>query len=416
MAPLLDLASPDFWENPYPSYRRLREEAPVHFAEPIQAWLVSRYTDVFAALTDPRLSVAYTDAFYLGLPDDLLRRFDRLRAALRTAIIFSDPPHHDRMRELLRRSFTPVYIEAFRKSAVRIAGELTGEALTRGTLDVKHNFCAVLPAAALAEHLGAARPDVAKLAAWGHRMLGFFGRLPHDIALAEDTLRTYDELTAYFEGLFAAYREDPRESLLTPLLRAAPSDAPASGDAAGGASGSDRFTNDELTMTCIALLVAGIETVSNLICGMIVTLDRHPDELARLRREPELLPLAIDELMRFDSPIQSTFRVVREPLEIGGQKLLPGQRVMLLIGSANRDPEHAQDPDRFDIGRRDTRHLAFGHGPHYCIGAQLARLQAQEVLSAFYLKGRDVRVVTSPILWEPNLVHRSVRELEVTFV
>jgi cytochrome P450 len=405
MAPLLDLASPDFWANPYPSYRRLREEAPVHFAEPIQAWILSRYTDVFAALADPRLSVAYTDAFYIGLPDDLVRRFERFRAALRRGITFSDPPQHNRMRELLRRSFRPEYIEAFRKSAVRLVGELTSEAIARGTLDVKHDFCAVLPAAALAEQLGAGRPDVAKLAAWGQRMLSFFGRLPDDIALAEDTLRTYDEITAYFERLFAVAREDSRESLLTPLLRA--------GDAA--ASG-ERLTHDELVMTCLALLVAGIETVANFICGMIVTLDRHPGELARLRREPDLLPSAIEEIMRFDSPVQSTFRVVREPLEIAGQTLLPGQRVMLLIGSANRDPEHVQDPDRLDIGRREARSVAFGYGPHYCIGAQLARLQAQEVLSAFYLKGHDVRVVTSPVVWEPNLVHRGVRALDVAFV
>lgn len=396
---LIDFASPDFWADPYASYRRLREEAPVYWSEQIQSWIVSRHADVFPALSDPRLSVAYTDWFFLGLPEDLLRRFEPFRRALRTTIVFADPPQHDRMRGLMHKGFNPKFIESFRQHAIRLVDELLAQAVVDGKVDVRNRFATLLPATALTEQIGADRPDVAQFASWGRRLLYFFGRLPNDIQLAEDTLAMYGEMTTYFRQLFERRRNDPHDTLLKSLLHPARPE--------------DELTEDELIMTCMGFLVGGIETVSNLVCNMLVTFDRHPEELARLRRDPSLVPSAVEEVLRYESPVQVTFRLVKEEMDIGGQRLVPGQRVMLGLASANRDPAAFPDPDRFDIGRQENRHVGFGYGRHFCTGAQLGRFQGQAVMRAFYLRYPEVRVLEQPVEWETNLVHRGPKALSV---
>ena len=396
----IDFSSPAFWEDPFPFYNRLREEAPAVWSEPLQLWMVSRFDDVSAMLEDPSLSVAYTDAFYLGLPDEMSRRFESFRRALKTTIVFSDPPEHERMRVLLRKVLTHKTIDRARARAVEVIDDLLAKAVVDGQLDVTRDLAPVLPATVLGEQIGATHPDDAsKLIRWSRNMLQFLGRLPSDLECAERALQTFDEARAYLRGLWAEHSVE-QENILSPLL------VPAGPE--------DFLTDDELVMTCMALLFAGVEAVGNAISTALVVFSRNPGELERLRRDPSLLPSAIEEVFRHASPVQMTFRLTTKEVELGGQRMRPGQRVALMLAAANRDPSRFPDPDRFDIGRQDRGHVSLGYGRHFCTGAVLARQLVAVAVEALLIRRTITRFETDSIEWLPSLVHRGMKELKVS--
>jgi cytochrome P450 len=345
-APQVDLTSAEFLADPYPTYRRLREHrAPVYLSldSPTGGmWLVTRYEDVAAVLREPLIS---KDLSRLGPSAPSM--------PLEATMLFRDPPDHSRMRSLANQAFTPKRVKDLEARIEGIANTLIDQVESQGSMDLIADFAMPLPIIVIAEMLGVPAGDRDTFRAWSN-----------DLITGSDMVRGTDDrrrrqgeavmaLMGYFGRLIAERREQPRGDIISALIEAQ-------------AEGT-RMTEEELLGTCILLLVAGHETTVNLFGNGLLALLRHPDQLALLQRQPELLPSAVEEMLRYESPVQrGTFRVAIGPVEIGGTTLGPGDHVSAVLGAANRDPDQFPDPDRFDITRSPNRHLAFGEdgGPH----------------------------------------------------
>jgi pimeloyl-[acyl-carrier protein] synthase len=357
---------PEVREDPYPLYRRLREEDPVHSSLP-GLWVLTRHADCAAILKDHRRfsSDSRNSELYqvyrasMGDQEIAMLADDAPRSML-----FVDPPDHTRMRTLVNKVFTARVVESLRPQMQQIVdGLLDGFTEREGApVDLVTDLAYPLPIAIICEMLGVPKED------WG-----LFRHWSGELVLTLDPLVTLDVLERansalegfrqYFDGLYRERRAHPTEDVLSALLEAEEK--------------GDRLSHDELFSTSILLLVAGHETTVNLISNGVLALLRNPDQLRRLQREPSLIRTAVEELLRYDSPVQLIGRTVMDPVEIGGHEIPRGHQVVGVLGAANRDPEQFSDPDRLDIGREDNRHLAFGGGIHFCLGAPLARVEGQ---------------------------------------
>jgi cytochrome P450 len=397
----LDLASPAFKADPYPTYARLREEAPV-FRSALgwrrSAWLVARYDDVGALLRDARFA-----------KDPLNAREPGRRAAgpwvpgflrpLTRNMLDLDAPDHTRLRALVQKAFTPRLVEGLRPRIQALVDDLLAKARRSGRAELVRDLALPLPLTVIAELLGVPAADQPRFHQWSDRILS---GSPGIGALR--LLPAVRSLLAYLRRLFAARRADPRDDLITALVQA---------EEAG-----DRLDEDELLGMVFLLLAAGHETTVNLIGTGVLTLLRHPEERERLRREPGLMKSGVEELVRFTSPVEvATERYAREDLAIAGVPIRRGEMVLGLIGSANRDPSQFADPDRLDLAREPNRHLGFGLGAHYCLGAPLARLEAQVALSSLLERAPKLRLAVPPeaLRWRKHVFLRGLRELPVAF-
>ena len=386
--------------NPHPYYRALREKDPFHRSRPADGWILSRYADVEAVLGDrsfssdernlrrwPRMSARHRRA---GLPDP----YESGRASM----LRSDPPDHTRLRTLVSKAFTPRAIERVRPTVEKYVEETLGRVQTRRKLELVGDFAAPLPVSVIAEMLGVPVADRDRFRHWSDETVRTLG----DNTL-EDRRRAFaamNELEAYLAAITEERRREPRDDLISALVRA---------EEAG-----DRLSRTELFMTCVLLLVAGNETTTKLIGNAVLALLEHPDQMELLRREPERIPGAVDELLRYDGPVQLTSRMVLEDREFRGYRLRRGQQLVLLLAGANRDPERFPDPDRLDVTRPDVRHLAFSQGLHFCLGAQLARLEASLALEALVTRFPGLRR-DGPVVWSDNTVLRGPRVLPLAF-
>jgi hypothetical protein len=386
--------------NPHPYYRTLREKDPFHRSRPADGWILSRYADVEAVLGDksfssdernlrrwPRMSARHRRA---GLPDP----YESGRASM----LRSDPPDHTRLRTLVSKAFTPRAIERVRPTVEKYVEETLGRVQTRRKLELVGDFAAPLPVSVIAEMLGVPVADRDRFRHWSDETVRTLG----DNTL-DDRRRAFaamNELEAYLAAITEERRREPRDDLISALVRA---------EEAG-----DRLSRTELFMTCVLLLVAGNETTTKLIGNAVLALLEHPDQMELLRREPERIPGAVDELLRYDGPVQLTSRMVLEDREFRGHRLRRGQQLVLLLAGANRDPERFPDPDRLDVTRPDVRHLAFSQGLHFCLGAQLARLEASLALEALVTRFPELRR-DGPVVWSDNTVLRGPRVLPLAF-
>ena len=398
-APRIDLASPAFKANPYPTYARLRREAPV-FRTRIgwrrDAWVVTRYADVAALLRDPRFAkdpLAVRDGAGGGpwLPG-FLRPLTRNMLDL-------DAPDHARLRALVQKAFTPRLVEALRPRVESLVDELLTAALREPRGELVSQLALPVPLTIIAELLGVPAADQPRFHRWSTRIVS---GTPDIRALL--VLPAVRSLFRYLRRLFAERRAEPRDDLITALVQA---------EEAG-----DRLSEDELLGMVFLLLAAGHETTVNLIGGGVLALLQHPGQLHRLRGDPSLAKTAVDELVRFTSPVElSTERNAREELEIAGVTIRRGEMVLGAIGAANRDPEHFPDPDVLDLGREPNRHLGFGLGAHFCLGAPLARLEAQVAIPALLARAPALRLGVAPeaLRWRKHLFLRGLRELPVAF-
>jgi cytochrome P450 len=391
-----------FFTDPYVMYRHLRENDPIHRSRLINGWVMTRYADVTAVLRDARYSADERNQ----------SNYEKMRArAVKQGVMDADesyggsmlrvdPPDHTRLRTLVSRAFTPRIVEGLRGRVEAIVEQHLDAVADQGGMDVIAALAYPLPVIIIAEMLGIPAEDHGRFKHWSDEMLRGMGISTDDDV--RRSRRAQRELRAYFEGVASARRAEPREDLLSALL--------AVEDENGGLS------TDELYETCALLLVAGHETTTNLIGNGLLALLRHPEQFDVLRREPCRAERAVEELLRYDSPVQATTRIVPEDIQFDGHVFRKGQQVALILGAANRDPGQFPEPDRLDVTREDARHAAFGHGIHFCLGSPLARLEAPIAFRAMIERFPNMRLdETMTPRWKDNLILRGLQQLPVRF-
>jgi hypothetical protein len=383
--------------DPYPFYARLRAKDPFHRCRNADGWVLSRCADVLEVLRDSGFSADERNH----------RRYDRMVARLqrgglpdpyaddRGSMLRLDPPDHTRLRGLVAKAFTPRAVERMRPRIEAILKELLESRPAKGPMELVTELASPLPVRVIAEMIGVPPEDHARFRDWSNEAVR---------ALGGDTLEDHQaaahanrQLDRYFEAIIDARRKAPKDDLISALVAA---------EDAG-----DRLTRGEMLSTLTLLLIAGNETTTNLISNATLALLRNPEQLEILRREPERVPAAIEELLRFDSPVQLTSRVCLDEREFRGRRLRRGDQIILLLGSANRDPDVFPDADRLDVRRSDVRHLAFSHGNHFCLGAQLARLEAGLALQGLIERFPRFQLLPQDIPWRTNVILRGPKAL-----
>jgi cytochrome P450 len=388
--------APEFVEDPYPTYRRLREEDPVH-QSPLGFWVLTRYEDVVSSLRDIRMvkePIAAFVAARFGLPAP--------PTGMGLSMLDRDPPDHTRLRGLVSKAFTPRVIEQLRPHIQGIVNRLLDKVEGEPGMDLIEQFAYPLPVIVICEMLGVPVADHERFKGWGLDIARGLDAilLPTDSPVAERSMHARHALAAYFRELIAERRAAPRDDMLSGLIAA---------EEAG-----DKLTEDELLATCILLLVAGHETTVNLIGNGTLALLRHPEQRKRLQEDPGLITTAVEELLRFDGPVQRTARIPSEDVTFGGKTIGKGEMVMPFIGAADRDPRQFPDPDRLDLGRTDNRHIAFGWGIHFCIGAPLARVEGQIAINTLLKRQPKLALAATP-QHRQSLTLRGLTTLPVAF-
>ncbi len=395
-----DLTSPEFIADPYPAYRRLLDELPVCRDETYRSWLVTRYADVHALVRDKRLSSDQVPLFLGRLTEEEQAAAAPLRDILTNRVTFTDNPTHHRLRGLMQLAFTPRHVEMMRPVIQAEVNRLLDRVAPAGRADLVADLADPLPSHVIAVMLGLPPADRARFKGWTDDIYAFIGLspvpLPERARKATDSAR---QLKAYLADLFAETRRRPRDDLLSALVAAEQQ--------------GDRLSDTELYSNVVSLINASHETTTNLIANTVLTLLRNPDQLRRLRADPGLTGGVVEEGLRYESPIQMVARVAVEDVPVGGQVIPRGDRVALVLGAANRDPAVFPDPDRFDVTRPEVKHVAFGGGPHFCLGAALGRLEGQIAIPAVFDRFPTLRLTDAPLRWRPYPVFRGLVALPV---
>src|SRR6266850_1139283 len=388
---------PEFHADPYPFYHRLRAADPVH-RTPMGLWVLTRYDDVVSAMRDPRFGREGFDQILADVYGE-----DTTNASRARSMLFRDPPDHTRLRGLVSQAFTPRVIERMRSHIQDIVNRLLDRVQHAKTMDVIKDLAYPLPVTVICEMLGVPTDAHAEIRQWSAdlaRSLDAIG-MPADEGVVQRGRAARQAILDYFRGLLPERRQMPRDDLLSLLIAAEDQ--------------GDKLTEGYLLITCNLLFVAGHETTVNLIGNGLLALLKHPDQLDKLRADRTLLPGAVEELLRYDSPVQRTGRITNTDVELDGRTIAKGSLVVTAIGAANRDPAHFPDPDRLDITRRDNRHIAFGFGIHFCLGAPLARLEGQIAIDAILRRMPGLRLATSTPEWRESSTLRGLETLPVTF-
>lgn len=388
-----------FNRNPYPVYRQLREAGPVILDEGSQTVGLFGYDDVARALRDPRLKAARSDLFLSWLTPERQEAFAALAESQRNMMLFSDPPGHTRLRGLVNKAFTPRVVDAMRERIAAIVDDVLRPLDAHAEFDVIDTIAYPLPVLVILDLLGVPGTDRDRLKRLSDAFAAFIGGSAGDPGVPEAANAGILELNAYFREAIARKRREPGPDLISGLIAA---------EEQGTV-----LSEDEMLATCVIILVAGHETTTNLIGNGLLALLR--DDLARATFLTGNAPrVATDELLRYDSPVQITSRLVSEPMRLRGYDLEPGSFVDIWLGAANRDPAQFSDPERLDLARMDNRHLAFGYGIHFCVGAPLARLEGEIALTALLRRFPALRLEDGPIDYHGSLVFRALKRLDVS--
>jgi cytochrome P450 len=397
---LFQLLDPAVHADPFPFYRRLREEAPVMWDPFMHTWVVTRYEDVHFVLKefsadrtpDPKKMEA------LGLPSlgpvaDLMAR----------QMLFLDAPDHTRLRKLCMSAFTPRRVDAMEDKVREIAHDLIDQAVQGGECELIADFAEPFPAIVTAGLLGVPLEDHRQLKAWSATFAEMLGNFQHNPDRVRDVLKCVADMTGYFRDAVREQERNPHDGLIRSLM-----DAEVDGQ---------RLSEDEVIANTIVTMVGGQETTTNLIGNGILTLTRQPDKMAQLRAHPEIIESAVEELLRYETPSQHTARIVKQDTEIGGKLMKKGEAVMAVMAAGNRDPERFPNPDELDLTRTDNRHLAFGWAAHFCFGAALARMEARISYLALLARMEDIRVAVpeSKLEWRTNSGLRGLSALPLAF-
>ncbi|MCW2901371.1 MAG: cytochrome [Streptosporangiaceae bacterium] len=392
--------SPDFVANPYPAYARLREESPVFFHEPTNQWVITRYEDVSALLRNRVLGRSYLHTASheefgrLAEPEFLRPFWDLIRAGM----LDVEPPTHTRLRRLVSKAFTPRMVEGLRPTVRRLAGELAGALVAKGGGDLLAEVAEPLPVTVIAEMLGIPAGDRHLLRPWSADICGMYELHPSEETQGA-AVRAAVEFSAYLRELSRERRKAPREDLISALAQVVDE--------------GDRLTEDELAGTCVLLLNAGHEATVNATGNGWWSLLRDPAELARLRADHSLIPTAVEELMRYDTPAPMFERWVLADITVAGVDIPRGSEVALQFAAANRDPAVFADPDRLDLARDPNPHIGFGLGIHFCLGAPLGRIELAESFGALLRLAPGLSLAGTEPTWKPGFVLRGLEALHV---
>lgn len=396
-----NLFSPAVLADPFPLYHRLREVEPVRWNPLLGGWLVTRYADVATVMGDLRYSSDWASghAWARKLADDEQAHLDLIKSYFSRWMQGMDAPDHGRQRGLFNKSFAARQLGPLRARIQELTDRALDAAAPSGRLEVIGELAYPIASAVILELLGVP-PDGRELVQASSRtLLEFFAIIDPAPGQLERMAKTLTDVAAYLRTVIAARREAPQNDLLSALVVA---------------EDQGKFLHEnELTLGCTVLLFAGHETTTNLIGNSVLALLENPEQLDRLRRGAVPMATAIDELLRYGTPVAGALRVAREDTPLGDKTILKGQRIVPLLAAGNRDPAQFPDPDRLDLGRQDGRSLSFGHGVHYCLGAAIARMEAEIVLGTLLRRFPDLRLASRDLAWNPQVFSRGLQALPV---
>ena len=400
MARVTELLADHAVADPYSHFAGLREAAPLHRDERLGAWLVLRYDDVRAAFRDPRLSADRVSPYFErrrshGVAERERATFD----VLTRWIVFTDPPRHTRLRKLVDYAFRPRAVERMRGWVASLVDELVDELGDEREFDFVERFASPLPVRVICDLFGVFHESRGDLTRWSDDILTLVFGAMHSADRHERAERSLREFSEFLRGVIAERRVRPGEDLISDLVAAE--------------ERGDVLEEEEIVATCVLLLFAGHETTRNLLANGLKAILEHDAARAALVSDSSAMPDAIEEILRFDGPTKAMWRQVVVPVEYGGQRIEPGERVLLVQASANRDPRRFEDAETFDIARRSNRHVGFGYSIHYCLGASIARLEGALGLGAFLERFPRASLATDTFEWDPLILSRSLKRLPV---
>ena len=402
-----DLNSAEFLADPYPVYDRLRANDPIYWSAENNYWILTRYSDIAQLIQNTKLSSNRIAAHASRMPDPVKAHFRPFFSAVSSWMLMLDPPDHTRLRGLVSKAFTPGVVENMRSLVEQLVDDMLERVKESGRMDLMTDLANPLPAFVIAEMLGVPGTDQQQFKTWSDAIAMALGAI--DSARSKEELlaqyeiaqQSYIALSSYFSEKVDALRRNPRENLLSALIQAE--------------ERGDRLSQDELFANCVLLMIAGHETTTNLIGNGVLALLRNPAQREKLRITPGLIASAVEELLRYDSPVQKMGRVALADVPVDGQEIKQGQLVCFSFGAANRDPAQFSLPQQLDLARQPNKHLAFGHGLHYCVGAALARIEGQIAINAILKQLPDLRLDSEKLEWHRNFTLRGLKSLPVAF-
>ena len=397
--PQYDPTLPHVVRDPYPALLALQEHDPAHWSPKLKAWVLTRYDDVKSALTSADMSVDRIKPFYESLPAQEQSALSELMRYLTLWLVFRDPPEHTRLRQLMGRAFTMRAVEVLRPGVEEIC-DILADRLPRGQpFDFVNDFAMQLPAMVIMDLLGVPREHMFHLKSCSDRMQLFIGSARNAPDKYERAAEGAHEMATLFRGLIAERRAEPRDDLISAFIAAREAD--------------DEMTEDELVAACMLVMFGGHETTANLLAGGMAKFITNPEAARLLADRPELAKSAVEECLRLDGPSGSMARLVAVEHELHGKTLRPGERVFAMINTANQDPSMFEKAQYFDIERKPNRHLTFGYGVHFCMGAALARLEGEVTFPRLVQRLPKLKLATEPIDWHATIIMRGPRVMPV---
>ncbi|BBM82983.1 cytochrome P450 [Candidatus Uabimicrobium amorphum] len=390
---------PQTLENPYPCYAKLRAGESVYWSDFFNAWLCVHYDEVRTLYRHNDLSSKRVGAIVARIPDYSPGDMSHFVDSLSLWLLFCDPPQHTRIRSLVSKAFSPKFVQGMHQRVQKIVDELFESFLEKKHCDFIAEFAYPLPVIVIADMLGLPREDRDWLKEKSNSIASILGSPKTTKEVAKNANDSVKELNDYFRDVIEERRKKPQEDLISTFV---------------GCEG-EVLQTGEILATCGVLLFGGHETTTNLLGNGLYTLMNHRDEWHKLQKNVKLLPTAIEEMLRFESPVQWNTRVATQEIEIAGKTISPGQTVIMLIGSANRDERVFVEADKFDIERKENKHLAFGYGAHFCIGSALSRLEANIAFTTLLRKINNIELSTEKVDWRKDLAFRGLQKFPIQF-
>jgi cytochrome P450 len=389
-------------QDPYPTYARLHEEGPLHYLDVGSKWAVwsiISHAECSSIAKDPRLSAKRAQQLLALLPISRQPEFTELARMLSLWMIFMDPPEHTRLRKLLNKGFSPAAIEGLRPQVEAVVDQMLAPLKRGSEVELMREFANAMPVRIISELLGVPQEMNDTFISWSRAIAVFRGSPDRTVEQARAAQDALIALTDFFRKTVAERRRNKGNDLISLLI-----DIEEEGEV---------LTEEELYAQCIALLFAGHETTRNLIGNGMYTLLQHPQETAELRENPEIIRSAVEEILRFESPVQFTARVLKEDIEVCGQRIPKKWSILCMLGAANRDPKQFKDPNRLNLKRLNNQHLAFSAGPHFCIGSQLARLEGQIAILNLLQRFPQMKLTGPRPEWASTFGFRGLKSLPV---
>jgi cytochrome P450 len=389
----------ELYADPYPFYHRLRAKYPIHLDSYFGCWLVTTYEDVVTAFANRALSSERAEGGAI-LRQEGWKELQPLFTHIANLMFYADPPKHTQIRALINKAFSARMIETWRDRIQQLVNDQLDLVREQGHMDVIQDLALPLPLQTISDLLGIPPQDRTQFKHWSDDLAHFLGN-PLTLEKCKQIMHSINAFMDYFRGVVEQHRSSPRDNIVNALLQAEEHGV--------------TLSEDELLINCVGIFVGGHETTTNLIGNGLLALLRNPQQMHLLRHNPSLIKSAVEELLRYDSPVQFTARIAKANTEIKGQKIYKGQKVMLMLGAANRDPQQFKEPDRLDLSRQENRHLAFGSNIHYCIGAALARIEGQIAISTILRRFPHLQLTSAPLEWQENLSYHGLKALHVAF-